>query len=631
MEDNNIDDIEDINTDNLDVLQDEASNYNTDSDIDAPKYTPTYTSQNKEINKSQTKPINPEVISRNLEDKIKFMRNDNEFKNKAMMEYENKISLLETELLKIKEKLNAKETILAEFQSLTAKSTEKLKLMQENVDNLKKVNANLVSQIDEYENQLKAEKLKNESMESNSKNIALYQEHINELQNEYTEKETKLAKKYQEKETTLKTEYLNEISKLTKQLEDLRVENEKLKFDISNLKINIDTINSKHEDEEYETKAILNKKDKEIKKLKDQLDEYAKKHSELENTLKEKETVVGTDIEKLRDEIEALTIEINKKNENIYDLEAQVESLHQNLEAAMNDAKHNKEALDNKNTVINQLKNQADELQKEIAARDSELELLEQAKTNENREYNDQMAQVIKEKNDLELYNAELSDNLSQASQKIKELNDFITDKYNSLNQSLFKERSRNDNIEKKYKGAIKNLRMREKSLIEENKQLKELLNEKEQMEYQYQNEINSLQAKLPNFKAYIGYDENLSHLIEAGSDFFIMPSRYEPCGLNQIYSLLYGTLPIVRRTGGLADTVENYNEATGEGTGFMFDQLTPDAVYNTCGWATFAYYNKKDHIKKMQKAGMSKNFTWDKSCEEYLDTYNEAIFRGCN
>ncbi len=145
------------------------------------------------------------------------------------------------------------------------------------------------------------------------------------------------------------------------------------------------------------------------------------------------------------------------------------------------------------------------------------------------------------------------------------------------------------------------------------------------------QNELNALQAKLSNFKAYIGYDENFSHLIEAGSDFFIMPSRYEPCGLNQIYSLLYGTLPIVRRTGGLADTVENYNEATGDGTGFMFDQLSPDAVYNTCGWATYAYYNKKEHIKKMQKTGMAKNFTWDKSAEEYLDTYKEAIFRGCN
>ncbi|MBP5402806.1 MAG: glycogen synthase [Treponema sp.] len=145
------------------------------------------------------------------------------------------------------------------------------------------------------------------------------------------------------------------------------------------------------------------------------------------------------------------------------------------------------------------------------------------------------------------------------------------------------------------------------------------------------ENEIRTLQTKLPNFKAYIGYDENLSHLIEAGSDFFIMPSRYEPCGLNQIYSLLYGTLPIVRKTGGLADTVENYNESTGEGTGFMFDQLTPDAIYNTVGWATYAYYNKKEHILKMQKTGMAKTFTWDDSAKEYVFTYKEAIFRGCS
>lgn len=141
------------------------------------------------------------------------------------------------------------------------------------------------------------------------------------------------------------------------------------------------------------------------------------------------------------------------------------------------------------------------------------------------------------------------------------------------------------------------------------------------------ENEINTLQSKLSNFRAYIGYDENLSHLIEAGSDFFIMPSRYEPCGLNQIYSMLYGTLPIVRRTGGLADTVENYNEATGEGTGFVFEQLTPGAVYDTVGWATYAYYNKKDHILKMQKTGMAKTFTWDKSAEEYLEVYSRRYW----
>ncbi|MBQ3838214.1 MAG: glycosyltransferase, partial [Treponema sp.] len=142
------------------------------------------------------------------------------------------------------------------------------------------------------------------------------------------------------------------------------------------------------------------------------------------------------------------------------------------------------------------------------------------------------------------------------------------------------------------------------------------------------ENEINVLQSKLPNFRAYIGYNDALSHLIEAGSDFFVMPSHYEPCGLNQIYSLIYGTLPIVRNTGGLADTVQNYNERTGEGTGFMFDAISPSAVYNTIGWAVYAYYNKKDHIKKMQERGMKSVFSWEDSAKQYLDVYKEAISR---
>lgn len=144
------------------------------------------------------------------------------------------------------------------------------------------------------------------------------------------------------------------------------------------------------------------------------------------------------------------------------------------------------------------------------------------------------------------------------------------------------------------------------------------------------ENEISTLQAKLPNMRAYLGYDERLSHTIEAGSDFFLMPSRYEPCGLNQMYSMLYGTLPVVRRTGGLADTVEQYNEATGDGTGFLFDSLTPGAVFDTVGWAVYAYYHKKDHIRKMQIRGMNKNFSWDKSAESYAEIYDEALLRGC-
>lgn len=142
------------------------------------------------------------------------------------------------------------------------------------------------------------------------------------------------------------------------------------------------------------------------------------------------------------------------------------------------------------------------------------------------------------------------------------------------------------------------------------------------------ENELRVLESKLPNLKAYIGYDEALSHLIEAGSDFFLMPSKYEPCGLNQMYSLLYGTLPIVHRTGGLADTVQNYNEQTGDGTGFVFDHLTPDSVFDTVGWATYAWYNKKDHIEQMKKRGMAQNFTWENSAKQYCALYETVMKR---
>jgi len=139
------------------------------------------------------------------------------------------------------------------------------------------------------------------------------------------------------------------------------------------------------------------------------------------------------------------------------------------------------------------------------------------------------------------------------------------------------------------------------------------------------ENEIAGLSSRLSNFKAQIGYSEKTSHLIEAGSDFFLMPSRYEPCGLNQMYSLIYGTLPIVRRTGGLADTVENFDEKTGSGTGFMFDNLNPSSIYNTVGWAVWAWYNRRDYIEKMRVRGMSQDFSWESSAQKYVELYKAA------
>jgi starch synthase len=140
------------------------------------------------------------------------------------------------------------------------------------------------------------------------------------------------------------------------------------------------------------------------------------------------------------------------------------------------------------------------------------------------------------------------------------------------------------------------------------------------------EHEIRSLSSRLSNFKAHIGYREELSHLIEAGSDFFLMPSRYEPCGLNQMYSLAYGTPPIVRNTGGLADTVSNFNQDLGSGTGFVFDDLTPSAIYNTVGWAVWAYYNRRPQVEAMRLEGMKQDFSWTRSAKKYLEMYENCF-----
>jgi starch synthase len=142
------------------------------------------------------------------------------------------------------------------------------------------------------------------------------------------------------------------------------------------------------------------------------------------------------------------------------------------------------------------------------------------------------------------------------------------------------------------------------------------------------ESELASLADRLPNLAVRLTFDNRLAHLIEAGSDFFLMPSRYEPCGLNQMYSLRYGTLPIVHRTGGLADTVENYDEATGAGTGFVFDLLTPRAIFDTVGWAVWTWYNRPEHIAAMRRRAMRQRFGWEASAARYLELYQWAVDR---
>ena len=143
--------------------------------------------------------------------------------------------------------------------------------------------------------------------------------------------------------------------------------------------------------------------------------------------------------------------------------------------------------------------------------------------------------------------------------------------------------------------------------------------------ERRYEQEWRALAARYPErVSTTIGFDERLAHYIEAGADMFLMPSRFEPCGLNQLYSLRYGTVPIVRATGGLNDTVEDV--AAGEsGTGFKFRDYTPDALVSTVRRALSAYRDPAGWAA-IEQRGMRQDHSWDASAAEYVKLYRAML-----
>ena len=116
-------------------------------------------------------------------------------------------------------------------------------------------------------------------------------------------------------------------------------------------------------------------------------------------------------------------------------------------------------------------------------------------------------------------------------------------------------------------------------------------------------------------------FNDELAHQIQAGADMFLMPSRYEPCGLNQMYSLKYGTVPIVRKTGGLADTVEAFDAATGEGTGFVFGPFEAEALRQAISEA-LAVWAEPEAWARLVQNGMAKDFSWARQGPEYEALY---------
>lgn len=140
-----------------------------------------------------------------------------------------------------------------------------------------------------------------------------------------------------------------------------------------------------------------------------------------------------------------------------------------------------------------------------------------------------------------------------------------------------------------------------------------------------YENLFKHYSWRYPNLvSSNIFFSNELSHKIYAGCDAFLMPSRFEPCGLSQLISLRYGTVPIVRETGGLKDTVIPYNEYTGEGTGFSFTNYNADDMLHVIYYAMDIYYNRKEEWNNIISNGMRSDFSWNVSADKYIDMYRQ-------
>lgn len=143
--------------------------------------------------------------------------------------------------------------------------------------------------------------------------------------------------------------------------------------------------------------------------------------------------------------------------------------------------------------------------------------------------------------------------------------------------------------------------------------------------ERHYEEMFRALHRRFPeHICVKIAYDDRLAHLVEAGSDIFLMPSHYEPCGLTQIYSMRYGTVPVVRATGGLEDTVEQWDPKSRTGTGFKFANYTPRELRLAMRQA-LATFERKDEWQRLILNGMRQNFSWERPAREYVEVYEQA------
>ena len=454
-----------INSDKLEKLREEINNI-SDSELDEPK-NPSSFKNIESINNQNINNVNKHNLISDTQSNNNRFLHDLEEENKILKE---EISNKE-EIIKAKEKLNKEYlNLLSVFKDKIAQNDLYQKNTKNHIDDLnKKLNEKDLI-INEY-------KKRNNIIEKNFKSMPeKYIQQINDLRKNFEEKEKKNEEIYNQKEKKLINDFMEEINKYTNDYQNLKIENEKLKYDLYNHKTENKNLNNKISELQYENKDLTDKKNKEINKLKEKISFIEKDLNNKDLQMKNNINNSDNNIQKFKKENNILIQQINQLNEKNKNYILEIMEYKHNMEMMNNIIAKNEIELKNKDSIIDQLGIQINEMNEEIDEKINDLQIYEENNQKEIIDYTNKIEELLKDKKVLEIQNSELSKNLDMANNILKEYNEILMNNKNIENKLNIEQEDKNNIIEK-YKDKIQKIKIKYINLKKENNKMKDYIN----------------------------------------------------------------------------------------------------------------------------------------------------------
>ena len=454
-----------INSDKLEKLREEINNI-SDSELDEPK-NPSSFKNIESINNQNINNVNKHNLISDTQSNNNRFLHDLEEENKILKE---EISNKE-EIIKAKEKLNKEYlNLLSVFKDKIAQNDLYQKNTKNHIDDLnKKLNEKDLI-INEY-------KKRNNIIEKNFKSMPeKYIQQINDLRKNFEEKEKKNEEIYNQKEKKLINDFMEEINKYTNDYQNLKIENEKLKYDLYNHKTENKNLNNKISELQYENKDLTDKKNKEINKLKEKISFIEKDLNNKDLQMKNNINNSDNNIQKFKKENNILIQQINQLNEKNKNYILEIMEYKHNMEMMNDIIAKNEIELKNKDSIIDQLGIHINEMNEEIDEKINDLQIYEENNQKEIIDYTNKIEELLKDKKVLEIQNSELSKNLDMANNILKEYNEILMNNKNIENKLNIEQEDKNNIIEK-YKDKIQKIKIKYINLKKENNKMKDYIN----------------------------------------------------------------------------------------------------------------------------------------------------------